>query len=319
MKNDPRAKTSDADFVREFEKLGPHQYAKKYNVAVRSVYRRRENLEGRYGTQIRSPDKFRSTRLAEDHAAVLRYPVKDGVVLIGSDAHIWPGKPTTAMRAFAKFAKDYEPQIVILNGDVLDFPQVSRHPPIGHLELPDLADEIEAARDQLHVIELAVRRSCRLVWCLGNHDSRFETRLATTAPEYARLHGHSLKHHFPAWSACWRVDLNDDVVVKHRFKGGVHAPHNNAVNSGKTMVTGHLHSAKVTPWTDYVGTRYGVDTGCLADPDHKAFVDYTEAGPKNWRSGFCVLTFKNGKLLYPELVSVWDDNHVQFRGSLLKV
>jgi hypothetical protein len=318
MKHSTRAKTSDFDFWNEVEKLGASGYARKYKANLRNVYKRRENLERKYSRQIRSPDR-RNTRLAEDHAAVLRYPIKDGVVLIGSDAHIWPGKPTTAMRAFAKFAKDYEPSIVILNGDVLDFPQVSRHPPIGHLQLPDLADEIEAAKEQLHVLELAVRRSCRLVWTLGNHDSRFETRLATVAPEYARLHGHSLKDHFPAWSACWRCDINDSVVVKHRFKGGDNAPFNNALRSGKTMVTGHLHSQKVTPLTDYNGDRWGVDTGCMADPHARAFIDYTEAGPLNWRSGFSVLTFREGKLLPPELVTVWDDKSVTFRGEIIKV
>ena len=105
-----------------------------------------------------------------------------------------------------------------------------------------------------------------MVWTLGNHDGRFETRLATVAREYAELHGVSLKDHFPAWGACWAAWINNDVVVKHRYKGGVHATHNNTMWAGKTIVTGHLHSAKVTPFDDYDGTRYGVDCGCLADP-----------------------------------------------------
>jgi hypothetical protein len=121
------------------------------------------------------------------------------------------------------------------------------------------------------------------------------------------------------WRKAWSCWINNDVVVKHRFKGGIHATHNNAVSSGKTMVTGHLHSQKVTPWTDYTGTRYGIDTGCCADTDHKAFTAYTEDNPKNWISGFAVLKFKDGRLMYPELVSVWDSKSVQFRGELIKV
>ena len=47
------------------------------------------------------------------------------------------------------------------------------------------------------------------------------------------------------------------------------------------MVTGHLHSARVSPFTDYNGTRYGVrHAGCVAETDHKAFVDYTEEIPR---------------------------------------
>ena len=82
------------------------------------------------------------------------------------------------------------------------------------------------------------------------------------------------------------------------------------------MVTGHLHSARVSPFTDYNGTRYGVDTGCVAEPDHKAFIDYTEDSPKNWRSATAFFTFKDGNLMMPELVTKWDDKRVQFRGEL---
>jgi hypothetical protein len=32
-----------------------------------------------------------------------------------------------------------------------------------------------------------------------------------------------------------------------------------------------------------------------------------------------VLTYRNGLLLYPELVTVWDANRVQFRGELIEV
>ena len=317
--NNKQAATNDADFMRLFQQMGPHELSRHLGQNIRSIYGRRRNLEALYGTQIRAPDITRSTRRAEDHAAIIPLKVQNGVVLVGSDAHIWPGDMTTAMRAFVKFCKDMRPAAAIMNGDVMDFPQVSRHPPIGHQKLPDLAEEIEAAQDQLHEIELATPKSCKLIWTLGNHDSRFEVRLATVAPEYARLHGHSLKDHFPAWSACWRCDINDDVTVKHRHKGGIHAPHNSTMWAGKTMVTGHLHSQKVTPFTDYNGTRYGVDTGMLGAPDAQAFLDYTEGNPLNWRSGFAVLTFKDGRLLFPELVTVWDEKHVQFRGEVIKV
>lgn len=314
----PIPSCSDADFIALFEKNGAAGTARHLGLNLRSVSMRRVNIEKKTGRQIVAPDK-RTTRVGAEHAARIHLKVHDGVVIIGSDAHIWPGPATTAMRAFLKFAKDMAPAAVILNGDVVDMAQASRHPPIGWETRPTIADEIEATKDQLHKLALAVGRECKLIWTLGNHDARFETRLATHAPEYAKVHGVHLKDHFPSWSACWSAWINDDVVVKHRFKGGIHATHNNTVNAGRSMVTGHLHSQKVTPFTDYNGTRYGVDTGCLANPEGFQFMDYTEDNPKNWRSGFAVLTFIGGKLLMPELVQVWDDDHVQFRGRLVKV
>jgi len=57
----------------------------------------------------------------------------------------------------------------------------------------------------------------------------------------------------------------------------------------------------------------------IADPASKQFVNYTEDGPLDWRPGFCVLTYRDGKLMVPELVSVWDEKRVQFRGELHRV
>lgn len=319
----PKPKIPDAEFIELFEKLGAAALAKKTGANVRAVYARRDTLERRYGRQIVAPATRTgpgTTRTGVEHAARIALKVYDGVVLVGSDAHIWPGPASTAMKAFVKFCKDMRPDAVILNGDVIDLPQVSRHPPIGWEKHPTIADEIEAAKDQLHKIELAVNRSCKLLWTLGNHDARYETRLAMVAPEYAKMYGVHLKDHFPSWSACWSVWINGgDVVVKHRYKGGIHATRNNTLNAGRSIVTGHLHSAKVTPLTDYTGTRYGVDTGCLANPAHPSFLDYTEDNPKDWRSGFAVLTFHQGRLLFPELVTVYDDNAVEFRGKVIKV
>jgi hypothetical protein len=79
-----------------------------------------------------------------------------------------------------------------------------------------------------------------------------------------------------------------------------------------------LHSLKVTPFNDYNGIRYGVDTGTLAETDGPQFT-YAEINPNNHRSGFAVLNFFNGQLLWPELVHKFDENQIQFRGEVIDV
>jgi hypothetical protein len=309
---------TDADFVSLFEQHGAAETARRLGVTERNIYRRRDTLESQLGRQLRTPNP-NTTRRAEDHPWRICLDIDDGVALVGGDGHYWPGPATTAHRAFVRFCKIKKPQVVVMNGDAFDGASISRHPPIGWENRPSVIDEIEAVQERLGEIEKAAFKA-RKIWTLGNHDGRFETRLATVAPEYARVHGFHLKDHFPNWEATWSCWINDDVVVKHRgSKGGVHATHNNTLAAGKTMVTNHLHSPKVTPFSDYNGTRYGVDTGCLADPNGPQFVDYSEDNPKNHRSGFAVLTFISGKLMQPELVLVWDEDHVQFRGELIKV
>jgi hypothetical protein len=244
--------------------------------------------------------------------------IENGIVLVASDAHYWPGEPSVAHRAFVKFCREMAPSAVVCNGDAIDGSAISRHPPIGWESCPSVKEELETCQERLGEIVGASGEATK-IWLLGNHDSRFTTRLAQVAPEFKNVHGTQLKDHFPDWINGWSLFINNSVVIKHRIKGGAHAPYNNTISSGLSTVTGHLHSAKVTPFTDYHGTRYGVDTGCLADTYHDAFQGYLEDNPRDWRAGFCVLTFVDGCLLQPELVLVWDQTHVQFRGQLIEV
>lgn len=308
---------SDEEFIQLVTKIGATATAKQLGISERNARKRRQKLEQTYQVEIQRPLKY-SGYSATNYPAEIEIDIQSGVALIGSDSHIWPGKPSTAMRAFIHLCKELKPKAVILNGDVLDFPSISRHPKIGWQTTPSPQDEIEAAQDILHQIEQAASRAYKL-WPMGNHDLRFPTRLANSAPEFARIHGIQLQDHFPQWENCWSVGINSNVLVKHRFKGGRFAPDNNTLWAGCSVITGHLHSQRVASHTDRLGTRYGVDTGCLADVDHAAFTDYSEASPKNWRSGFTVLTFIKGILLPPELVTVWGKDSVVFRGEVIKL
>lgn len=295
---------------------GGEAVSAKWGVSEGNVYKRRRRIEKKLGIEIPAPSAAIVTK-EYPHRQILN--IKNGQVIVGSDFHLWPGRESTALKAFKRLIDDMRPAAVILNGDVLDFPQISRHPPIGWDAQPTVKEEIEYAQDHLHDIAKAARRA-RKIWPLGNHDARYETRLATVASEYKGLPGISLGDAFPLWEKGWSCFINSNVVVKHRFpKGGQHATTNNPLWAGRTTVQGHLHSQQVRALTDYNGTRYGVDCGCVADTDHKAFVDYTEDGPLNWRSGFAVLTFKDGELLPPELVTKWAENQVAFRGAVIRV
>lgn len=313
-----QAKCSESDFISLVSTHGITETARKLRCSTRAVALRRRSIENRRGRVIKVNDVRSPTKFLEEHPARVHHKVQDGVVLVASDAHYWPDLITTAHKAFVQFCKKLNPKIVVMNGDEFDGASISRHPPIGWEETPTVQMELETVSERMDEI-LRASKNAKHIWPLGNHDSRFESRLAVQAPEYAKVHGFHLKDHIPGWQPCWSVWVNDDVVIKHRFKGGIHATHQNTVTSGKTMVTGHLHSLKVTPWTDYNGTRWGVDCGTLAEPYGPQFIDYTEDSPVNWRSGFAVLTFKNGKLLDPEIVRVWDKNSVVFRGQIEKV
>lgn len=313
------AKITQNDFVQMFEAVGPSETARRIGVGVRRVYERRAIIERKIGRQLVAPDTghpqiSNRTRVGIAHPHKVIYEPK-GTVIVFSDAHYWPGIVSTAHKALLKMIRELQPTAIVANGDVFDGASISRHAPIGWENRPSVVQEIEACQARLNEIE-AEAKNAKLIWTLGNHDGRFETRLATVAPEYARLHGKHLKDFFPRWRPCWSAWFGPETIVKHRYKGGIHATHNNAVMSGKNIVTGHLHALKVTPFADYDGTRWGVDTGTLADPFGPQFEAYTEQNPTNWRSGFAVLTFHKQELLWPELVHVRAQDEFEFRGKV---
>ncbi len=312
-----KAACSDDEFIRLFETLGPSATARHLGIIIRNVFARRRSIELKIKRELKSPRGGPPSAPMAIHPGRIQIDVQEGVVIVGSDGHYWGGPASVAHRAFVKFCKDMKPRAVIFNGDAFDGASISRFAS-GWEKRPTVQEEIEAVQERLHEIELASGKAQR-IWTLGNHDQRYERAIATALPQLAKVQGVHLKDHFPQWEPAWSVWINNEVVIKHRWKGGIHATHNNAVGSGKTMITGHLHSLKVTPYSDYSDRpRWGVDCGTLADPYGPQF-EYGEDNPVNHRSGFCVLTFKGGKLLWPELVAVHDQEHVDFRGQLVRV
>ncbi len=299
--------------------------ARNLNIELSGLNKRRRRIEARMKIEIEAPqNKGQYAHLQTAHAHPKRKDlgILNGTVIVFSDAHFWPGVYTTAFKGLLWAISDLKPMAVIANGDIFDGAGISRHPRIGWAKSPSVMEELKACTISMGYIEEAAkeaRYNVKLVWPLGNHDARFETFLAANAPQYEHVKGFTLRDHFPNWEPCWSVWVNEGTVIKHRFKGGIHATHNNTMWSGKNIVTGHLHSLKVTPYSDYNGVRYGVDTGTLAEPYGPQFEDYTEQGPLNWRSGFAVLTFVDGKLLLPELVTTHDQDSIEFRGRVVSL
>jgi hypothetical protein len=327
---------TEEHFIALFHELGsPQAVANALNIAVRNVYKRRQSL-AKKGIVLQTRNITGHTvefNKAEVEAKVqqrleaTRHSVRRGItmekgrVLVFSDAHFYPDDETTAFRALLECIKEFRPEIIVCNGDAFDGASISRHPRIGWDSKPSVKEELEAVNYHMNEIEKASRFKSNLIWTLGNHDARFETFLAANAPQFEGVKGYSLKDHFPLWQPCWSYWINDNTVIKHKWKGSFGAGRANALNSGKHFITGHTHVLAVQPLTDYNGTRYGVQTGCLANPDGDQFSDYTEDNPKDWRSGFAMLTYDRGQLLMPELVQVWDEDkgEVQFRGKIWSV
>jgi len=319
----PNMKISDDEFVALWRKLGSAaEVSKITGIGVRSVHSRRRTLEAKLGEKLiaiasHSPD-FQIT--IPENGVRTKIDLKDGVILVASDCHYWPGVISTGHKSFVKLIKDIKPKIVVLNGDVFDGAAISRFPAGDWQTLPSVKQELEACQERINEIE-EVAGNAKLLWAWGNHDLRFNSKLAQQVGDgFKGLQGFNLKDYFPRWKFQTSIMVNNSLMIKHRWHNGIHAVYNNITKSGVSFCTGHLHSLKITPFSDYHGARYGIDCGTLA-PIYDEGFGYMEDSPRNWRSGGAVLTFYDSKLMPPELFEVIDEDGgmTYFRGEVFKV
>jgi hypothetical protein len=301
-------KCTAAEFVAIWNECGgsPTAVGKRLNIEPCNIMHRRRRLErnGYFLPTNPLPGGHNApTALVRNYEQMAPLAVPYGTVVVFSDAHWWPGTPRTiAHDALLKVIREVKPKAVIANGDVFDGASISRHDPDGWQNLPSVHQELETVKAYMAEIAEAARGAI-LARTIGNHDLRFDRRLATQVPDYRHLAGMMLRDHMPDWREAWAFEVNGGTVVKHRWHNGVHGAYNNVLKAGRSIVTGHLHRLCATPWTDYSGRRYGVDTGTLSEARFAQF-DYAEASPKNWGSGFAVLTFREGFMLPPEFCEV---------------
>jgi hypothetical protein len=321
----PAARCTDAEFMELWRTHGgADAVAKALGLSNRAVHQRRRALEHRYNKPLASTaHAARGSHYAnlspEEHKPNHSLGLLNGQVIVFSDSHFYPGTRTTANKALLKFIRNLKPKAVICGGDAFDGASISRHPRIGWEHQPTVLDELRACKERLSEIE-ETAGNAKLVWTVGNHDARLSSRLAMHVPQFAGVHGFQLKDHFPNWIPCWCAWINDSTIVSHRWKGGIHATYNNVVQSGVNIVTGHLHQLKWTPYTDFKEQpRYGIDSGTLAEPKGPQFQAYLEGKHPNWGSGFVVLTFKDGRLLMPQLVRKWAHDVVEYCGQIIDV
>lgn len=315
----------DAEFIRLWKAFGsPRQMAKHLGMNERGVYYRRDSIEKRHGIILAATtdkatkyDGGIATAIMSARRDVNRLEISDGVVIVGSDAHYSPGHVPVAHKALCNLISDLGSKVkaVILNGDILDGGSISRHSRIRWSSPPSVKDELDAVIARTTEIELAASPGVHLFRTYGNHCARFESRLSAMVPQYEGVAGFTLRDHLPKWADSDRIDVNDDMVVLHDWHSGVHSGWNDVLKGGCHTVTGHTHELGCKAHRGFKNTHYGIKTGMLADEYQEEF-DYRLGKPgMNWQSGFAVLTWVDGQLLFPEFCAVRDDGKAYFRGA----
>lgn len=205
-----------------------------------------------------------------------------------SDVHV-PYHDRGAVAVVMAYLRDLQPAGIVLNGDILDFHEISSHPKQpGQVSFED---ECNAGRAFLRAI-VAQHDGARIVYTMGNHEHRIERYLTAHAPELCSVGRLSL---------CELLDLEELGVefLDRRTKlqlGGLEIFHGSIVRVGAGMsakahatrrggsvLMGHTHRQAVLARTDKHGTHYAIENGHLSDPDPEWTQD------PDWQQGFTEL------------------------------
>lgn len=225
--------------------------------------------------------------------------LENGTVVIASDIHI-PFQDDGAVRSFIKYCKEKQPEVVVLNGDVLDMFMLSRFTK-GEGRNP--LEEMTMCQGFLDSLRKAVPNA-DIYYVIGNHENRLEKYVLTKAPELASLIEDVftiIKTSDYRVRGCASVTFNDNFVCKHGTyignKSGLSAI-KEMENSYMSGATGHVHRGIV-----YRARKAGrkfvwIETGCLCslNPEYSIL--------PNWCQGFATVEFKNGKVYKAKFLEI---------------
>lgn len=212
-----------------------------------------------------------------DNVAEWRLPKQYKKVLLISDIHV-PYHDIDAIKSCLKFAKNDGVDCVYINGDLLDFFQVSFHEKDAR-KRPTLSEELEMGRGFLK--GLRDYMGCAIYYKPANHEHRLERFLRVKAPELLDVEEFRLDvllrlgelkiNYINRRDKCYFGKL----LVEHgdRIKGG------GGINPAQTLyrrykrhaICGHFHkktefSAKVYDGNCIV--TYSVGSLCELEPEY---------------------------------------------------
>ena len=249
-------------------------------------------------------------------------------VMVCADIHAkW--RDPFAWQVFIESIKMVRPDILVLNGDVADFPKVGRYtqmPGAGSLMLQAEIDYVKT-----HV--LGEIRACfegPLLWTIGNHEQRLVRYLADVAPGLADLDCLRFDQLFGiaeydvemvfggSFLAPYQSDRSKNIARTHKVlfdcfvitHGTAMGPKGVEVELnyyGMSGTSGHTHRPAIySRGTESCPGMSWTNPGMMA---HRSCAkDYRETRVNEWTNGFAVFTIHTKlKRVVPELCIIHED------------
>lgn len=267
-----------------------------YQIAYNAVrhYRGARGPASRRSQKIHNTPTKRVVAPLPESQAQDRLPfVLDGVkrVAVLSDIHI-PFHDLKTLKIALKYIDKFNPDCILLNGDVLDFEAISHWPSAPGR--PDTFMELQLGREFLWHLRQRYPKS-RIVFKEGNHDQRYEKYLMEYAPKLFNIDAAKFSWHVALGVNGIGVEMVGDqrivqvgklsVLHGHEVRlAGVHPARSLFTKLLITAMAGHCHRETTHSEQTADGRLIATwSTGCLChrSPD---FAPYNK-----WSSGFALV------------------------------
>jgi predicted phosphodiesterase len=218
-------------------------------------------------------------------------------LLVLSDLHI-PYQSNRAIEAALKHGDQFKPNAILLNGDLLDFYQLSRFD--RDPTMPKVSAELEGGRQFWNCIRARFPRA-KLYFKIGNHDLRFTTYIFQAAPLLSDIPDIVHGWEGPCGIRENKVTVIDDkrivmagrlpILHGHELSTGAFAPINPArgaaMRTHHTIMVSHSHQSSGHPITNmFHDEAFAWSIGCLCGLSPR----YRIVNSWNW--GFATVTVK---------------------------
>jgi len=236
-------------------------------------------------------------------------------VIVTGDWHI-PFIDNKAYNVTKAFCKKYKPDIVVINGDLLDFYRISKFDK-NPARKEDVSDNIHLAKEYLKDFKDSLPNKTELYLLDGNHDVRLEQFLWKTPELYSLLSEYvSLNNlleldkqkikYLKADADYWKstnchLEIADTIIMHgdsriNGAKGGINAAINTAKKIRKNTIINHTHNLNLKYESNGYNTIFGGNAGCLC----------MKNGMADWQQGILTFEVINDKSENPQIHRIID-------------
>jgi predicted phosphodiesterase len=212
-------------------------------------------------------------------------------VAVLSDIH-YPYHDEKAETIVKMFLADYKPDLIILNGDIIDCYAVSSYQKDIKKKM-DIQDEIDYTNNKL-MQWVDDFPETKFTYLEGNHENRFARIVKNNAPALAALRtldiavNLGLEELGIEWVPDWQDMQIGNMLFTHGHlvrKNGSASARAHFDQYGCSVLIGHCHRLAVVYKRTKYGTHALVENGTLCDFD----VEYSKF--PDWQQGFTTLQF----------------------------